>query len=148
MSNYTAAPATTRAAIQALNDATTISLRGGDKIMRLAQSVLDDTRERWEQAAESGDDAATIHSSLDDNGAAHEIADGAVPIYDHELHDLLAESSDLGAKPELGPAYDGEPTVRNIIAANVYELCYHIASAELENIRDEQQELEEEAEED
>jgi hypothetical protein len=52
----------------------------------------------------------------------HEIADGSIPVYTSDLLRLAAESNDLAtATPELGPAFDGEPTPVNIIAANLFE---------------------------
>lgn len=51
-----------------------------------------------------------------------EVTDSSVPVYTYELLNLACENIDLAARvPELGPAFDGEPTPTNIIAANVYE---------------------------
>lgn len=57
---------------------------------------------------------------------AHEIADGSVPVYTHDLLVMAAEDDiNLATnEPELGPAFDGSPTPANIIAANVYERIY------------------------
>lgn len=52
----------------------------------------------------------------------HEIADGTVPVYPSDLLALACEDVALATdSPELGPAFDGEPTPVNIIAANVFE---------------------------
>ena len=52
----------------------------------------------------------------------HEIADSSVPIYTSDLLELASQSNELAlAVPELDPAFDGEPTLVNIIAANVFE---------------------------
>ena len=52
----------------------------------------------------------------------HELADGLVPVYAHDLMSLAAENISLATdEPELGPAFDGSPTPVNIVAANVYE---------------------------
>ena len=55
--------------------------------------------------------------------AIHEVADGAVPVYNYDLLQLAADLSNGIAltEPEIGPAFDGTPTPINIIAANVYE---------------------------
>lgn len=54
--------------------------------------------------------------------AITEIADGSVPIYTHDLLSLAADNLVLATTtPEMGPAFDGEPTPTNIIAANIYE---------------------------
>ena len=54
--------------------------------------------------------------------AVHEIADSAVPVYNHDLITLAYNDMNLAVDvPELGPAFNGEPTPCNIIAANVYE---------------------------
>ena len=52
----------------------------------------------------------------------HEIADGSVPVYTSDLLELASQDNNLATDvPELGPAFDGEPTPVNIIAANVFE---------------------------
>ena len=49
-----------------------------------------------------------------------EIADSSTPVYNYDLLRLAADNLNLGVDvPELGPAFDGEPTPVNIIAANV-----------------------------
>ena len=51
-----------------------------------------------------------------------EIADSAVPVYSSDLLQLAADNLELAiTEPELGPAFDGEPTPTNIIAANIQE---------------------------
>jgi len=52
-----------------------------------------------------------------------EIADGSVPVYTHELITIAQNSTDvMYHENELGPAFDGTPTIPNIIATAVYEL--------------------------
>ena len=51
-----------------------------------------------------------------------EIADSSVPTYTSDLIQLAADNIDLAiSEPELGPAFGGQPTPVNIIAANVFE---------------------------
>lgn len=52
----------------------------------------------------------------------HEIADSHVPVYTADIIDCAADDNSLATdEPELGPAFGGEPTPVNIIAANIYE---------------------------
>ena len=71
-------------------------------------------REKLDEAVEYG---------IDEIGdTIHELADGLVPVYYSDLLTLAADNNDLATDvPELGPAFGGEPTAVNIIAANVYE---------------------------
>jgi hypothetical protein len=51
-----------------------------------------------------------------------EIADSSVPVYTSDLLELASQNNNLATdEPELGPAFGGEPTPVNIIAANIYE---------------------------
>jgi len=51
-----------------------------------------------------------------------ELADSLTPVYTSDLLELAADHSAFTTdEPELGPAFGGEPTPVNIIAANVYE---------------------------
>ena len=51
-----------------------------------------------------------------------EIADTSVPVYTAEILTVGCGDRDLMlTEPEMGPAFDGEPTPVNIIAANIYE---------------------------
>jgi len=62
----------------------------------------------------------------------HEIADSSVPVYTATLMELAAGDVNLAhAEPECGPAFDGEATPVNIIAANVYERLSNAANDEL-----------------
>ena len=73
----------------------------------------------------------------------HEVADGSVPVYTHDLLQYGANNFDLMVEvPELGPAFDGSPTPANIIAANIYEAVSNHLHQELDDIL---QELGEEA---
>ena len=62
----------------------------------------------------------------------HEIADSSVPIYTAELLECAMEDLGLATtEPEIGPAFGGEPTAVNIIAANIYEdICNHLYEVE------------------
>lgn len=64
----------------------------------------------------------------------HEIADSRVPIYYAQLIKMARYDLWLATwKPTLWPAFDGEPTAANIIAANVYE---HLVEKLNEQVRD------------
>ena len=68
----------------------------------------------------------TVGTSTDAHDTAHEIADGAVPVYYNRIAEVGA--SDLALildEPEIGPAFDGSPTPVNIIAANIYERVFN-----------------------
>lgn len=92
------------------------------------------------------EDAIEEVNEIDLDGAypedeIHEIADGAVPVYNSDLLELAAGNNDLAlTEPELGPAFDGTPTPVNIIAANVYEA---VSNACHERLRERQEEAEE-----
>ena len=75
----------------------------------------------------------------------HEVADGSVPVYYSELIEYGYCNRDLMHDvPELGPAFDGEPTPMNIIAANVYEAVSNHLHQELDDILEELREEQEE----
>jgi hypothetical protein len=77
---------------------------------------------------------------------AHEIADGSVPVYTHELMTMAAEDCSLAVDvPELGPAFDGEPTPVNIVAANIYERLLQEVHSAFEDWAAQEVEYEEEA---
>jgi len=59
---------------------------------------------------------------------AHEIADSWVPVYTYDIMQLAADNLCLATdEPELGPAFGGQPTPVNIIAANIYEALHEAA---------------------
>ncbi len=69
----------------------------------------------------------------------HEMADSHVPVYTASLMELAADDISIATDvPELGPAFDGEATPVNIIAANVYEA---IQAALFEHANDIQQSM-------
>ena len=83
--------------------------------MSKLQDIIDDAIDALDNEYDHSD-------NLDHNGALHEIADGSVPVYYSELIDVACDDRDLLlTEPELGPAFGGEPTPVNIIAANIYE---------------------------
>jgi len=68
------------------------------------------------------EDAAENSESFEPGDVIHEIADGWTPLYTSDLMELAADNIRLATdEPELGPAFDGNPTPVNIVAANVYE---------------------------
>lgn len=51
-----------------------------------------------------------------------EIADVSTPVYTGDILACAVENMSLATSvPELGPAFDGENTAINLIAANIYE---------------------------
>jgi hypothetical protein len=84
-----------------------------DKIVELAIEELDE----WlDQEVEE-------YLTMPDPGdTIFEIADSSVPVYNSDLLDCASDNYTLVTTvPELGPAFDGEATAINIIAANVFE---------------------------
>jgi len=70
-----------------------------------------------------------------------EIADSSVPIYHYQLAEVAQSSMDvLLHENELGPAFDGTPTVVNLIATAIYEI---VQEALYEKLYELQQEYEE-----
>lgn len=71
----------------------------------------------------------------------HEIADGSVSVYYSDLLELASQNNELALSvPELGPAFDGEPTPVNIIAANVFEAIEQGLWEEWREIEEEREE--------
>tara|TARA_R100000808_G_scaffold10102_1_gene27172 strand:+ start:218 stop:643 length:426 start_codon:yes stop_codon:yes gene_type:complete len=62
----------------------------------------------------------------------HEIADSCTPIYTYDILECAMEEMSLATcEPEIGPAFGGEPTAVNLIAANIYEkVCEHLYDME------------------
>ena len=105
---------------------------------KLYQLVEDAKEELKDEVLEHGGDIDDLIS---------EIADSSVPIYYGDIIQMAADNLDLATDvPELGPAFGGEATPCNIIAANIYE---HISNAlygykdELEELLTAKEELEE-----
>lgn len=74
----------------------------------------------------------------DYDGTLHEIADGAVPVYTSDLLKAASQDNALAlAVPELGPAFDGEATPTNIIAANFYEEVVRALWLEVARLKEE-----------
>jgi hypothetical protein len=76
-----------------------------------------------------------------DNDQPHdyifELADGGVPVYNHDLLAWALEDMDFAlSEPEIGPAFDGTPTPINIIAANIFEYLQGELWAYFENNKD------------
>jgi len=103
------------------------------QIIRDAQQELRDWREDHPDDDEPHD-------------AIFEIADSSVPIYTGDLLRLAAENINLAVDtPECGPAFDGEPTPVNIIAANCFEAIEQALWEEWQAILDEEAEADDDA---
>lgn len=106
----------------------------------LESRVCDEVREQWQELVDANDgdvdpNSTWAHNTMTDT--ITEIADGAVPVYTTDLMELAAGNITLAtATPELGPAFDGEPTPVNIVAANVYERLTEVAHDEWNRIID------------
>jgi len=68
------------------------------------------------------------------NEEIHEIVDSAVPIYNHEIMACASVSDIWTRESELGPAYDGSPTLLNITAGLIYEYLSDYAYEVLDEI--------------
>lgn len=69
----------------------------------------------------------------------HELADSAVPVYNKDLLEIAANHHSIATgTPELGPAFNGEPTPINIIAANIYEYIHQALNEKMWELRDEE----------
>ena len=89
------------------------------ELRRYARESLD---ELVEIDAEEGLSNVYHFTGNDLHDTVHELADGLVPVYTSDLMSLAADNLCLATdEPELGPAFGGEPTAVNIIAANVFE---------------------------
>jgi hypothetical protein len=81
------------------------------------QNAIDNAVEELNQWAKDNPE-----SDPDYDGTLPELADSACPIYTSDILNFAAEDLYLATDvPELGPAFNGEPTPTNIIAANIYE---------------------------
>ena len=79
----------------------------------------------------------------------HEIADDSVPVYYYEQIECARDNMNLATTvPELGPAFGGEATACNIIAANIYEKLVSHLHGVLEECIDRQEEKHKDQEED
>jgi hypothetical protein len=86
-----------------------------DKLTDILKGAESDFRDRWENYRDE------FHQG-EPHDVIHEIADSSIPVYTGDLLELANENNSLATdKPELGPAFGGEPTPTNIIAANVFE---------------------------
>lgn len=99
------------------------------------KTITDSLTERENMARQELREWATDNPDDGDPGdQIHEIADGATPVYNGELLDIAAMHNAIALSvPECGPAFSGEATPINIIAANVYE---HIEAALWDEWRD------------
>jgi len=75
----------------------------------------------------------------------HEIADSSVPVYNSDILQCAMDDFDLALTvPEIGPAFGGESTAVNIIAANIYERIEGDLREEWKRIEEAREEAEEE----
>ena len=82
-------------------------------IEQIKQSALDELEERF-----SAEPDMPYPEDM-----VSEIADSSVPVYTYELAQVAQASMDvLLHENELPPAFDGSPTVTNLIATAIYEL--------------------------
>lgn len=68
----------------------------------------------------------------------HEIVDSSVPIYHHELAELASDPEIFPHENELGPTFDGTPTLANITATAIYELITEAPFETLNELQNEQ----------
>jgi len=84
---------------------------------REVQAIIDSAKEQLR-------DSVKDYPQEDTQDIIFEIADSSVPVYTADILDLLNDSVygfSLGTDvPEVGPAFDGEATPANIIAANLF----------------------------
>lgn len=92
---------------------------------------------RIEMVVEQVDELDLDEAYIEDR--LHEIADGTVPVYHSDILDVASSDySLLTSTPEIGPAFDGEPTPVNIAAANIYERLYAAAADRLREREEEE----------
>jgi len=112
---------------------TSNNFREGDEML---EDIIDDFKERIryeldqleiDDIEEANEEHGTAHELSDELGIEiydiiHSCADENVPLHRSDLMDLAREYPDLMTdEPELGPAFGGEPTPINLLAANVFE---------------------------
>lgn len=96
----------------------------GDLIEELEEAIQSTVKDLIAEAKEQDEkiNRDDLYDMLQDQGIITELVDGIVPVYDDDLFELASENYEIGHKsPELGPAFGGEATPINIIAANVFE---------------------------
>ena len=81
----------------------------------LIKNAIEDLHEAIEYAG-------GIEAVEDEGDMIFETADGTVPIYTHNLMELASDPAVFLHENELGPAYDGSPTLHNITATAIFEL--------------------------
>lgn len=93
----------------------------------LEQSLRDEMKERADE----------IRDETYPEDMVSEMADGWVPIYTYDIMQYAADDIDLAVVvPEIGPAFNGEPSAVNIIAANIYERLQRVAFEEWQDIEE------------
>ena len=88
--------------------------------------------EEYHNEAEDWQDTFDELANFECQDWIHEIADSCVPIYTYNILECAMEDMCLATtETEIGPAFGGEPTAVNIIAANIYEkICEHLYDME------------------
>ena len=112
---------------------TSNNFREGDEML---EDIIDDFKERIfyeldeldpQEIFEANEEHDTAHEFCDEIGLEiydiiHSCSDENVPLHRSDLMELAREYPDLMTdEPELGPAFGGEPTPINLLAANVFE---------------------------
>jgi len=79
-------------------------------------------------------DLDDIRDNINDDGSLNEIVDSSVPIYYHEIFACASVSDIYTRESELGPAFDGSPTLNNIVVGLIYEYLEEYAWEILDDI--------------
>jgi hypothetical protein len=95
----------------------------------IREDAIEELEGRWPEWAESATHTA-------DDGCT-EIADSSVPIYTSELAALAGDPEVANHENELGPAFDGKPTITNLVATAVYEIVSSAVHTRLYELREE-----------
>src|SRR5438874_7765732 len=107
----------------------------GTTLTSVEREARDELRDRWTNYRDDFDGGC-------ESDVIHEIADSCVPVYTSTLLELAAGDNGLATDtPELGPAFDGEPTPVNVIAANVYERLTEVLWEEWRELDSDEREI-------
>jgi len=112
-----------------------------DAIENTKEMVRDAVDEYLEENNQDYDlEPDDVLNSIDDNGRITDIYDSNVPTYTQDIMEIGTLPEVYNREPELGPAFGGEPTPKNIIAAVIYEILSEEAWEELRRYLDELEE--------
>lgn len=106
------------------------------KLEELKKDVETETVERFlDRLRDNLDfDGDQVRESLQDDGSDHEIADSNVPAMNYDIMEMASDPEIWGHENELGPAFDGTPTITNITAGSIYEVLYEQVNETLEKM--------------